>query len=165
MGGTINGLDGLAMAAGLRVRQIWLAWRKSFVAFLSALIWVVVSVGSSSGAWHCAAALWLLSSWEPAMLSPLCSWMLLLLGPSMQPFLAFGQGQRHMFIQVQQGLCRKVGLPGLLLRHVLLVSNLLDLDCSCVSSLLSGFVWSKKFQFEAPFSRSRSANNALLFSW
>jgi hypothetical protein len=25
-----------------------------------------------------------------------------------------------MFIQVQKGLCRKVGLPGLLLRHVLL---------------------------------------------
>ena len=42
------------------------------------------------------------------------------------------------------------------------VSNLLGVACSCVSSLLSSFFWSKKFQFKATFSRGLASDSTLM---
>jgi hypothetical protein len=118
---------------------------------------------SSGSAGHRAAALWLPSFPGNrhccARCAPqcCCCW-----GPPCQPFLAFGKGGGTCSYRCREVCAGRLGFQVSCCGMCSYVSNLLGLACSCVSSLLSSFFWSKKFQFKATFSRGLASDSTLM---
>jgi hypothetical protein len=83
-------------------------------------------------------------------------------GPPCQPFLAFGKGGGTCSYRCREVCAGRLGFQVSCCGMCSYVSNLLGLACSCVSSLLSSFFWSKKFQFKATFSRGLASDSTLM---